>query len=38
MGEEDEVEIRFVNHFSLWRRKMRKRSGLLTTFFYGGGR
>ena len=31
MEEEDEGEIRFVNHFSLWRRKMRKRSGLLTT-------
>ena len=32
MEEEDEEEIRFVNHFSLWRRKMRKRSGLITTF------
>ena len=38
MEEEDEEEIRFVNHFSLWRRKMRKRSGLLTTSHYGGGR
>ena len=37
MEEEDEEEIRFVNHFSLWR-KMRKRSGLLTTSLYGGGR
>ena len=25
-----------VNHFSLWRRKMRKSSGLLTTFLHGG--
>ena len=35
MEEEDEEAIRLVNHFSLWRRKMRKRSGsgLLTTLF-----
>ena len=35
MEEGDEEEIRLVNHFSLWRRKMRKSSGLLTTFLYG---
>ena len=38
MEEGEEEEIRFVNHSSLWRRKMRRRSGLLTTFLYGGGR
>ena len=38
MEEEDEGEIRFVDHFSLWRRKIRERSGLLATFPYGGGR
>ena len=32
MEEEDEEEIRLDNHFSLWRRKMRKSTGLLTTF------
>ena len=37
---EDVERIRdsLVNRFSLWRRKMRMRSGLLTTFLYGGGR
>ena len=38
MDEADEEEIRFVNNFSLWRKKMRKRSGLLTFFSIGGGR
>ena len=38
MEEEDEEEIRFVTHFFSWRRKMRKRSGLLTTSLDGGGR
>ena len=35
MEEEDEEEIRFDDHFSLWRRKMLKSSGLLTTFLFG---
>ena len=38
MEGEDEEEIRFVNHLLLLRRKMRKRSGLLATSLYAGGR